>query len=76
MIRTTLTPDTKTVFFDVPDDYIGKELEIIAFTKQEGLVKEKAKKAMADFWGTISDETAKKLHENVKTMRSEWEKDI
>jgi len=37
MIRTILTPDTQTVTFTVPRDYVGKELEIIAFSKKEGL---------------------------------------
>lgn len=35
MIRTILIPDTQTVFFEVPKDYIGKEIEVIAFAKQE-----------------------------------------
>ncbi len=37
MIRTILTPKTQTVFFDIPKDYVGKELEVIAFAKSEGL---------------------------------------
>ncbi len=35
MIRTLITPSTQTVFFDVPKEYIGKELEIIAFSKND-----------------------------------------
>jgi hypothetical protein len=35
MIRTIVIPDTQTAFFEVPEDYIGKELEVIAFTKNE-----------------------------------------
>jgi hypothetical protein len=37
MIRTIITPSSETVYFDVPKDYIGKELEVIAFTKNEYL---------------------------------------
>jgi hypothetical protein len=39
MIRTTIVPDKKTISISlsVPENYIGKEMEIIAFTKQEGL---------------------------------------
>ncbi|MBC7411854.1 MAG: hypothetical protein H7331_05300 [Bacteroidia bacterium] len=37
MIRTIITPNTQTVFFDVPKEYVGKELEIIAFTKNDYL---------------------------------------
>ena len=78
MIRTYITPTQNNcnIALDLPDDYLGQELELIVFKRQEGLVKEKPKTTMADFWGVISDETAKKLHDNVAKMRSEWERDI
>jgi len=39
MIRTTIVPDKNTVniSFSVPDNYIGKEMDVIAFTQKEGL---------------------------------------
>jgi len=39
MIRTTVIPDKQVVniSFSVPENYIGKEMEVIAFTKKEGL---------------------------------------
>ena len=45
MIRTILIPDTQTVTFNIPKDYIGKEVEVIAFAKNEGIeTKELSKK--------------------------------
>jgi len=35
MIRTILIPDTQTVTFNVPKDYIGKEVEVIVFARNE-----------------------------------------
>jgi hypothetical protein len=35
MIRTLITPSTQTVFFEVPKEYIGKELEVIAFSAND-----------------------------------------
>lgn len=35
MIRTIVIPNSKTVFFDVPQEYIGKEVEVIAFSKTD-----------------------------------------
>ena len=63
MIRTHITPTQNhiSVPLDLPDDYLGQELELIVFKKQEGFTKEKTKTTMADFWGSISDETARKL---------------
>ncbi len=47
MIRTTLTPDTQTATFTVPKNYIGKELEIIAFSKKEGLQQTKTSEILS-----------------------------
>ena len=41
MIRTIITPHKQTITFDIPKDYIGKEIEVIAFAKDEGMSKEK-----------------------------------
>lgn len=35
MIRTVLIPDNVNVTLSIPKEYIGRELEIIAFTKEE-----------------------------------------
>ena len=35
MIRTIIIPNTQTVTFNIPEDYIGKEVEVIAFAKNE-----------------------------------------
>lgn len=75
MIRTFVTPTQKTqkISFDFPDDYLGTEIEIILFKKQEGLVAQDPQMKMSDFWNTISDESAKILHQNVTNTRNEWE---
>ncbi len=35
MIRTVIVPDKNLLSFNIPDDYIGKKLEIIAFAVDE-----------------------------------------
>jgi hypothetical protein len=35
MIRTVVTPDKNSLSFNIPDKYIGKKLEIIAFAVDE-----------------------------------------
>jgi hypothetical protein len=78
MIRTFITPTQSRQKFtlNVPDEYIGQELEVIVFKRLEGLDKTEEKITMSDLWNSLSDETAKKLHENVTTLRAEWGKDI
>jgi uncharacterized membrane protein YfhO len=40
MIRTIVTPKDQTISFDIPKKYIGKQIEIIAFSKDEEIAKE------------------------------------
>jgi hypothetical protein len=75
MIRTIITPDTKTVSFEVPENYLGKKIEVIAFAVDEG-IQHVSKKTMADFWGVISKERAAKWIDEVNQSKDEWEKDI
>jgi len=74
MIKTILTPEDTHIEFDIPLEYIGKRVEIN--WQVVGDENEKKKIKMADFWGIISNETAKEMHEEVKKMREEWERDI
>ena len=76
MIRTLVIPNTQTVHFDIPKEYVGKELQVIAFAKEEGLVEEKSKKTMADFWGILSNETAADLYNQLQENRNDWEQRI
>ena len=47
MIRTVIIPEQTMVniSLSVPENYIGKEMEVIAFTKREGLEETSVKKA-------------------------------
>ncbi|MES2703385.1 MAG: hypothetical protein V4649_12140 [Bacteroidota bacterium] len=35
MIRTVITPQNGKIYIDVPQDYVGKKVEVIAFTIDE-----------------------------------------
>jgi hypothetical protein len=50
MVRTVVTADKNTVIVSIPEAYIGKQVEVIAFTLDEGdpLAGEKKKKASFD----------------------------
>ncbi|MBI3218759.1 MAG: hypothetical protein HYZ44_04550 [Bacteroidetes bacterium] len=37
MIRALITPESNVVSFEIPEEYIGKKLEVIAFTIDESL---------------------------------------
>ena len=73
MIRTIIIPDTQTVFFNIPKDYIGKEVEVIAFARDEEVLKDKPTVTMADLWGTLSNNTADDLNNQLQDGRNDWE---
>lgn len=49
MIRTLITPDKQSISFDIPKDYVGKQIEVIAFAKDEGISKEQPVKTKISF---------------------------
>ena len=49
MIRTIVTPQQQTISFSIPKDYVGKEIEVIAFAKDEARPKEEPSKKKVSF---------------------------
>lgn len=60
MIRTSLTPDKAAILLAIPPQYIGKKLEVLLYAVEE-LTETAPPGAMAQFWGTLSDEAAQDL---------------
>ena len=76
MVRTVITPENTHIQLDIPKEYVGKEIEV-TFLALDELVKDKPTKlTMADFWGVISDDTAKLLQKKTEQSRDEWERNI
>jgi len=75
MIKTILTPLNNSIIIQIPNNYIGKKIEILLYALDEVTDDNETstKKTMADFWGTLSDETANELHKNVTEIRDSWD---
>jgi len=71
MVRTIITPESTNIKIAIPEEYVGKPIEVTYISLEE-LQANSSKKTMGDFWGIISDETAKKLHKAVNQNRQEW----
>jgi hypothetical protein len=76
MVKTSITPQQRDIFLSVPQNYVGKKLEILLYAVEELTEEPHKKNTMAQFWGKISDETAEDLHEQVNQSRKEWERNI
>lgn len=60
MIRTTVIPNTSNfnVTLDFPKEYLGEEVEIIAFKKEEGLYEKKSGPKRFASFDTIKIDTS------------------
>jgi hypothetical protein len=77
MIRTFITSNQNNtnVTLQLPDDYLGQELELILFKKQEGLITEKKEasvKLSDKYKGVFTEEDSKSFNNHTDQMREEW----
>ena len=77
MIRKFITPTQSNcnVTLEIPNEYLGEELEIIVFKKLEGLISEKKENPInlsEKYKGVFSKEDAKSFNDHTKQMRQEW----
>ena len=78
MIRTFITPTQSNynLTLELPEDYLGQELELIIFKKQEGLATEKKNspvKLSDKYKGVFSKEDAQSFNKHTQQMRKEWD---
>jgi hypothetical protein len=78
MIRTILIPNNTDVHLSIPNNYVGRKIEVMCYPLDE-LVEESetvTPKSMASFKGILSTEEADQLQEYVKKSREEWDRDF
>lgn len=78
MIHTILTPSDTDIHLSIPKEYVGKQIEILLYTTDEGK-EEKAPTAKSrKLRGTLnlSDEQYKDFQQHTKNTRSEWDRSI
>lgn len=77
MIKTLAIPQNNSYNLAIPNNYIGRKIEIIFYALDE-IVEEKVKpkKTMADFCGILSDSDYSSLKEHTEQARTEWNRTI
>ncbi len=77
MIRTIVIPQNNNLYVSIPNNYIGKEIEVLLYAKEE-IAEEKMKpnKTMADFSGILSEKDFLSLKSHTEKSRKEWNRDI
>ncbi len=73
MIKKVITPQNNSLYLLIPNNYIGKEIEVLLYAKDElEEEKMKPKKTMADFSGILSDSDYQSLKSHTEQARKEW----
>jgi hypothetical protein len=77
MIKTIVTPQNSSLYLVIPNYYIGREIEVLLYAKDElDQEKTKPKKTMADFTGVLSEQDYQSLKSHTEQARKEWNRDI
>ncbi|HTB32735.1 MAG TPA: hypothetical protein VK808_11945 [Bacteroidia bacterium] len=79
MIHTTVTPVNSKVSLTVPEEYIGKKVEVLLYTLEEAEPNPTAsnpKKKPSDYAGSLSAKAADQFLNHIEQSRNEWERDI
>jgi hypothetical protein len=73
MIKTIVTPENNSLYLSIPNNYIGREIEVLLYAKDE-LQEEKIKpkKTMANFSGILSENDYKSLKSHSEQARKEF----
>jgi hypothetical protein len=79
MIRTKIVPENQNVFIHIPENYIGRQIEVLLYAVDELNEQETpGKRKPSDFRGKLNltaDQYAD-FQTHLKDIRNEWERDI
>jgi translation elongation factor EF-G len=82
MIRTRIIPKSNKVQVTVPDNYIGKKVEVIVFAEEEEIQNENDRSSKSGnikgFRGklNLSQERYDSFQQHAKDIRNEWDREF
>jgi len=74
MVRTIITPRQTDILLAIPENYIGKKVEITFFALEELLEDKKPQKTLSDFFGVLAENDYQQLKEYSSQSRKEWDR--
>lgn len=79
MVKTSITPEQTDIHLSVPQNYVGRKLEVLLYPVDEltsELAEVSTKKRPSDFAGTVTKEDGEKFHKYLKQARNEWDRNF
>ncbi|MDR1021888.1 MAG: hypothetical protein LBL94_01205 [Prevotellaceae bacterium] len=74
MVRTVITPENTNIHLSIPENYVGKTIEITFLSLEE--LEQHFPVTLGDFWGILSEEEALQLSKHTQQARKEWNRDF
>jgi len=78
MLRTFVTPKNTDLHLSIPQDYVGKEVEVLVYATDELKEKKSKAKKVSSLKGKLklSAKQSKEFHQYAKEIRNEWDRAI
>ncbi len=78
MIRTIITPQEQNISIKVPQNYVGKQIEVLLYAVDELTEEEKTIKPnnASKYKGIFSKEEGEKFNQYINLARSEWDRNF
>jgi hypothetical protein len=79
MVRTIIIPENQDISIHIPEDYIGRQVEILLYAVDElNTQKGPENKKPSDFRGALklTDEQYQDFQNHLTDLRNEWDRDI
>lgn len=73
MVRTILKSERNDLTIKLPDDMVGKIIEVIAFEVEETKIIPSAKTRPSQLRGFLSQKSSDLLHKHINESRDEWD---
>jgi hypothetical protein len=77
MVKTLIVPKENVLHIEIPNSYIGKEVEVLLFSKEEiDLPTIQVKRKASEFRGIFTKEEGTLFDEYISKIRKEWDRSI
>lgn len=78
MVRTLVTPQQQNISILVPQNYVGRQIEVLLYAVDELVEEQQTAKPnnAAKYKGIFSKEEGEKFNQYIQQARSEWDRDF
>ena len=76
MVRKFIVPSERNILIEIPQNYVGKEIEVLLYAVEELEKKEIKNKNASAYRGIFTKEEGVEFNKYIDQARNEWERNI